>query len=185
MINDYMFFSLVIYIPIAIGIILFGEYVILILFSNKFLQLIPVLSWFIMAEYLHNLQRPLGQTVVGLAALRIHAIGSIFVILCWVLIPVFFISRYGLKSIAFGYAFGTLCYMIVSIVYLKKMVRLVATRRNIMLGVIGFILVIIVSIITINILIKPFILLAVLMSLFPFLNKQEKLKMYRMLGKWS
>jgi O-antigen/teichoic acid export membrane protein len=176
MINDYMLFSLLTYIPIAMCIIFFSKYIVLLLYSADFIQLIPVLSWFIIAEYFHNIERPLGQTIVGLAALNVHAAVSLIASILWVVVPVYFMSSFGIMSIAIANSLGSFSSMLIFSIFLKRRIGLIIEQRNLIIALGGSIVLIIISLNTFTIIMKLVIILATLLVLFGMIAKEEKMK---------
>ena len=138
-INDYMYFSIVTYFIIGMSLLLFKNEIVTILLSAEFVAVSSVLGWFIIAELLHNMERPLGQAIIGMAALRTHTANTIFVFLSWIIVPIIYAPSFGIKSIALGSIAGSVFSMFNSGIKLRREINYIYSIRNIVIGLISLI----------------------------------------------
>jgi PST family polysaccharide transporter len=101
--NDYIRFTLLINIPICFGTILFGNYLIVLLYSRKFLPLLQVLNLFVVAHLLNSIISAFQFSALGKGLMRYYSAISIFGTVLLVLCPVVFVHEIGLTSVPLGY----------------------------------------------------------------------------------
>lgn len=171
--NNYMFFSILTYTLVMLSIMLFIKDTITILFSEEFLPLISVLPFFLIAEFLHNLERPFTQTLVGMAFLKIHTISVVISCFIWIVFPYMFIEDMGLIAIPISLSLGHLITIMINGIYLKRRINLILVKRNILL--ISYSICAIFLIMFFNfILVKIFIIVFYLILVIYLLSKKEK-----------
>lgn len=107
-INDFMRLILILSILPCLVAILFGKSIILLLYSEAFVPLVPVFVWFVFAEFFTNVGTALTIPLVGTARLKMHSISSIVVHSLWVIVPLVFVKKYGLSAFGFGFLVGSL-----------------------------------------------------------------------------
>jgi O-antigen/teichoic acid export membrane protein len=186
-INNYLFFSMIIYIIIGTVILLFRDVIIRLLLTEAFIYVGTVIPWFIIAEYFNNVNRPFGQTIVGMARLRLHTINCVIVFVSWVIIPYILVPKIGIVAIAVSSIVGSLISMINSMIFLKINNNIIITTRNVLLFMIGFSILLFVAYLDLTAGLKILLLGIILISLPLFISNNEKSIIKNMLNglmKW-
>lgn len=181
-INNYIFFSIGLYTLIGVFIILFQENIVRLLLSKEFVPVIAILPWFIIAEYLHNFERPLGQAIVGMASLKIHALNSLIFISFGILIPLFLVGLIGIKSIALGAIIGFFLIITISIIYLYIKINLIINIRNITMSLGGLITLVFVSYYSFSLPIKIVLLICIVTTILITLTRNERANIIKIIG---
>ena len=102
-INGYFRLVLLINIPITVITILLGDQLLIILFSNKFLPLSKIIFWFALTHILSSIATLFHYNFLGMAKIKSFSLLGVIGILALLIIPVLFIEKTGLVSVAYGY----------------------------------------------------------------------------------
>jgi O-antigen/teichoic acid export membrane protein len=180
-INDYIYFSTVSYFVIGMSILLFRNEIITLLLSPEFIAVGSVLAWFIVAEFLHNIERPLGQTIIGTAALRTHSINTAGIFLSWIVFPIIYAPSIGVKSIALGSIIGSLISMFNSSLYLRKSIKYTPNYRNILLACFVLMCFFSATLIANSVAYKIMVLFGVILICILSLSKTERIRLSSLL----
>lgn len=136
-IDNYLFFILLMSIPICSTAILFGDWGIQLLYSDRFLPLVPCLFWFVLAQFFSNIGSAFQLTLVGTVRLGMHTISVIAIHSLWVLVPFLWLQKYGIGSLGMGFVAGGVAGMLLNFVYLRYRIRLRLSNRNIYLFILA------------------------------------------------
>lgn len=102
-INEYLRFVLTTNIPITVFAILFGEQMLRILFSAKFLPLSEIFFWFALVHFFSSVSTLFHTNLMGMGLVKNFTYFSIFGTLLLLIPPAIFMGKYGLVTIAFGF----------------------------------------------------------------------------------
>jgi O-antigen/teichoic acid export membrane protein len=142
--NDFFLFSIIVSIPVCMVVLLVGSEGIELLFSHKFLEVSKILGLLIIALYLNDtMGKTFGLPILGKEKLIFHGIITIGIHLCWILIPLIFITDYGLISLGWGILIASVISSLARVVYSIKHFGISISRRNIRLFSLGLIFLII------------------------------------------
>ncbi len=128
-INEFWRFILLLSIPISSMVVLFSKQIVLILYSDKFLILSPIIFLFVIAQVLNNLGMVFRNVLIGMAFLKIHTISSIVVHLCWVVVPLLFISKLGIASLGYGFLAGSTLGFFINWIFLRRKINLTISNN--------------------------------------------------------
>ncbi len=121
-INDYLRFTLLINIPISVVVLLFGDYLILILYNAKFAALNSILFLFVAAHILNSIIGAFQHSILGLGLLKNYSIISILGTILLVVMPLGFIHTWGLASVPSGYILSYIVGIILFYMYSAKVI---------------------------------------------------------------
>jgi len=102
-INDYLRFILLINIPITVLAILFGKQILLLLYSSRFLPLSDLLFWFFLVHLMSCIANTFHSNLMGMGLVKNFTLFGILGTLLLLVVPILFIKKYGLASVAIGY----------------------------------------------------------------------------------
>lgn len=104
--NMFLFVTFMIYSIVGAIIIEFSPLIVNLLFSNEFSILQKLLPVFVLAELLHNLERPFVHATLGIDELKVHSFSVITSSIMWILIPYIFVDYVGLAAFPLGVCIG-------------------------------------------------------------------------------
>ena len=136
-INEYLRFILLFSIPISVLAILFGKWVILILYSPAFFPLASVFFLFVIAQLLVSIGSVFQLTIVGMARLKMHATSCIVMHSLSVLVVLLLIGKYGIGALGYGSILGGLSGGFLNWLYLRNRIGLRLNRDVIRLFIIA------------------------------------------------
>ena len=102
-INDYLRFILLINIPITVLAILFGKQILLLLYSSKFLPLSDLLFWFFLVHLMGSIANTFHNNLMGMGLVKNFTLFGVLGTFLLLVVPILFIKKYGLASVAIGY----------------------------------------------------------------------------------
>ena len=138
--NEYLVFVLIITVPITVFSILFGKIVIHLLYSRAFLSLSNYLYWFLLAEFIIIISTSFQSTVVGMAKLKIHTLAVFIIHSFWIVIPFFFIDKFGIAVLPVGMLIGQVLGGSIYFIYLWKHIDFRFVKRVNNLFIFGIII---------------------------------------------
>ena len=123
-INYFLRITLIFGIPLSVVALLFGKWIIVILYSSSFLSLAPIFFLFVIGQFINSVGGTFQAVVVGMARLKMHTLTSIVIHSLWVIVPVLLISRYGVGALGIGFILGGMAGAVMNWVYLRKYINL-------------------------------------------------------------
>jgi len=132
-INEYLCFMLMVSIPLSVAAILFGQWVIPLLYSSAFASLASVFYWFVLGQFLNSIGSTFQLCIVGMARLRMHMASSIVIHFLWVIIPLLSVKKYGVGALGMGFVAGGGMGILLNGLYLRRHVSLRFSSRVIQL----------------------------------------------------
>jgi len=182
--NEYLFFILLVTIPISVAAILFGRIAIHILYSSRFLSLSPYLFWFVLAQFVTIFTTSFQTTVVGMAKLKIHTIAVFIIHSFWVIAPLFLIGKYGIASLPIGILVGQVLGGIIYLVYLWKKIGFRFNKRVISLLCFGSIILLVSVLCRDSYIIWQIVFMgSVIGATISFLSREEREKIFAIIRK--
>jgi O-antigen/teichoic acid export membrane protein len=136
--NNYLRFNLLIGFPVAMFIILYSKELISILYSKDFTSLSSILFFFVVAQLIQFKLGGLHSILLGKTFLKIHSFVSVLSAILIVLIPYFFISKYGLIIIGVAMLISNLISFLIDYFYLNKKIGICILSNVISLIIIGY-----------------------------------------------
>ena len=132
-INEYLHVMLMVSIPLCVLAILFGQGVVLLLYSSKFAPLSSVFFWFVIGQFLSMIGSTFQFAIVGMARLKIHTVSVIVIHSLWVIVPLLLIKEYGIGALGMGFVAGGIAGSLINGFYLRKHTNLRFSPRVIKL----------------------------------------------------
>ncbi len=123
-INYFLRITLMFGIPLSVAALLFGKWIIMILYSSRFLSLAPIFFLFVIGQFISSIGGAFQAVVVGMTRLKMHTFTSIVIHSLWVIVPVLLISRYGVGALGIGFVLGGMAGAIMNWLYLKRYINL-------------------------------------------------------------
>lgn len=176
--NNYLRFNLLFGLPAALFIILYSKELISLLYSKDFTALSPILFFFIVAQLIQFMLGGLHSVLLGKALLKIHSFVSVLSAFLIVLIPYFFISKYGLVAIGAAMLIANLISFLIDYFYLNRKIGIYILTNVLWLIIIGSIFITLSYWIQDNnIFIRSFYFCALILFLALSISKNEWLKL--------
>ena len=138
--NSYIRFNLLLGFPIAYFLILYSKELITILYTKEFLELSPILFFFVTAQLLQFLLGGLHSILLGKALLKVHSFASILSAIIVVALPFLFMEKFGLVMIGIGMSIANIVTFLIDYIYLNRKVGIRISKNGINLIIIGSLL---------------------------------------------
>ncbi len=136
-INEYLFFIMVVGIPICCACIMFGNIIIRVLFSDRFMPLSSSLPLFIVATFFNSFSSCFQIVLIGSGYLFVHTFTVCVIHILWVLVPYFLMEKYGIAAFPIGFIIGAFCGTALNLLFFLKRDGLRITGRNLFLFLFG------------------------------------------------
>lgn len=117
--NGYKFL-LPVTIIMAVGIFISRKFIILLLFSDKFMPMENLFLFQLIGDVLKITSWLLSYLMIAKALTKIFIISEIFFVFTWLLLAIFFMNLYGIIGITIAFASNYLLYTIFCIIYFSK-----------------------------------------------------------------
>ena len=170
----YFRYILLFNIPISVFAILFGENIILLVYSKDFIQLSTTFYLFVITHFLASIGAVFMPVLLGMALLKKHAISSITGNLIKIIIILLFIQRYGFYSLGICLVTGTLVQVFMNYHFVKKKIGFNISTDVIRLLILSFITIVLSIIFKDSIVYwKLLMFLLTIISLCMFVKKEE------------
>ena len=117
----------------SVFLIVFGDFIIGLLYAKSFVNLSSVFYIFVVAQFFVLCQSSFQFLMVGMAKMKIHLLLTFLYHLSTVVVPLIFIREYGLLSIGWGVLAGILIDIVIGYEFLRREIGMHFTRDNLIL----------------------------------------------------